>query len=100
MFPTIPVFYFWNDAKRVAVQGHSRYGKAAIVAMAYDQRISTGYISSSGAGGAKLHRRDFGEIIEIVCSTSEYHWMAGNRNFFGGWGNRFSSTFWWPYGRS
>ncbi len=41
-------------------------------------RISTGYISSSGAGGAKLHRRDFGEIIENVCATSEYHWMAGN----------------------
>ena len=66
------------DAKRVAVEGHSRYGKASIVAMAYDPRISTGYISSSGAGGAKLHRRDFGEIIENVCATSEYHWMAGN----------------------
>lgn len=36
-------------------------------------RISTGYFSSSGTGGAKLHRRDFGEIIENVCVTSEYH---------------------------
>ncbi len=78
------------DAKRVAVQGHSRYGKASIVAMAYDPRISTGYISSSGAGGAKLHRRDYGEIIENVCATSEYHWMAGNYLKYAGplnWGD-------------
>ncbi len=46
------------DAKRVALEGHSRYGKATIVAMAYDQRFWTAYVSSSGAGGAKLHRRN------------------------------------------
>jgi hypothetical protein len=66
------------DAKHVAVEGHSRYGKATIVAMAYDQRFWTAYVSSSGEGGAKLHRREWGEIIENVTGTSEYHWMAGN----------------------
>ena len=66
------------DAKRVGLEGHSRYGKATIVAMAYDPRFAIAYVSSSGAGGAKLHRRDWGEIVENVAGTSEYHWMAGN----------------------
>jgi hypothetical protein len=66
------------DAKRVAIQGHSRYGKAAVVAMAYDPRIAIAFVSSSGEGGAKLHRRNFGELVENVAGESEYHWMAGN----------------------
>lgn len=66
------------DAKRVAIQGHSRYGKAALVTMAYDSRFATGFISSSGEGGAKLHRRNAGEIVENVAGSGEYHWMAGN----------------------
>jgi hypothetical protein len=66
------------DAKQVGVEGHSRYGKAALVAMAYDQRFAIGYISSSGEGGARLHRRNFGELVENVAGTGEYHWMAGN----------------------
>src|SRR4029450_12835937 len=37
-----------------------------------------GFIASSGAGGAKLHRRHFGEQVENVAGQSEYHWMAGN----------------------
>ncbi len=66
------------DAKRVGIEGLSRYGKAALVAMAYDQRFAIGFIGSSGAGGAKIHRRDFGEKVENVAGSGEYHWMAGN----------------------
>src|SRR5207244_2915225 len=66
------------DAKRVGIEGHSRYGKAALVAMAYDPRFAIVYVSSSGEGGAKLHRRDWGEIVENVAGSGEYHWMAGN----------------------
>jgi hypothetical protein len=66
------------DAKRVGIEGHSRYGKAAIVTMAYDQRFAIAFPSSSGEGGVKLHRRDWGEIVENVAANSEYHWMAGN----------------------
>ena len=62
----------------VGIQGHSRYGKAAIVAMAYDQRFAIGYISSSGAGGAKLFHHYFGETLENVAAPNEFHWMAGN----------------------
>ena len=66
------------DAKRVAIEGLSRYGKATLVAMAYEPRFSLGFIGSSGAGGAKLYRRHFGEQIENISSSGEYHWMAGN----------------------
>ena len=66
------------DAKKVAIEGLSRYGKAAVVTMAYEPRFSIGYIGSSGTGGAKLYRRIFGEQIENVASSGEYHWMAGN----------------------
>ena len=66
------------DAKRVGITGHSRYGKAAAVAMAYDPRFAIGYISSSGAGGLNLYRRNFGEALENVAAANEYHWMAGN----------------------
>jgi len=66
------------DAKQVGIEGLSRYGKAAIVAMAYDQRFAIGFIGSSGEGGAKLHRRNYGEIVENVAGSGEYHWMAGN----------------------
>jgi hypothetical protein len=66
------------NAKEVGLEGHSRWGKATIVAMAYDQRFAIAYVSSSGEGGAKMHRRAWGELVENVAATSEYHWMAGN----------------------
>ena len=66
------------DAKQVGIEGHSRYGKAALVAMAFDPRFAIGYISSSGESGAKLYRRNFGEQIGNIAGTGEYHWMAGN----------------------
>jgi hypothetical protein len=66
------------DARRVCIEGLSRYGKAALVTMAYDERFAVGFIVSSGAGGAKLLRRDFGERVENLASTAEYHWFAGN----------------------
>jgi len=66
------------DAKQVGLEGHSRYGKATLVAMAYDQRFAIAFVSSSGEGGAKLHRRDWGEIVENVAGSGEYHWVAGN----------------------
>ncbi len=72
------------DAKQVGIEGLSRYGKAALVAMAYDQRFAIGFIGSSGEGGAKLHRRNFGELVENLTGSGEYHWMAGNLLKYGG----------------
>jgi hypothetical protein len=66
------------DAKRVGIEGVSRYGKAALVTMAFDERFAVVLIGSSGEGGAKLHRRNFGEAVENLTGSGEYHWMAGN----------------------
>ena len=61
------------DVKRLGIEGLSRYGKAAIVAMAYEPRIAIGFIGSSGAGGTKILRRVFGEQVENLASSGEYH---------------------------
>jgi hypothetical protein len=66
------------DPTKVCITGVSRYGKAALVAAAFDTRVAAGFVASSGAGGAKLFRRDFGELLENVAGRGEYHWMAGN----------------------
>jgi hypothetical protein len=66
------------DAAQVGIEGLSRYGKAALVTMAYDPRFAIAFVGSSGAGGAKILRRTFGEQVENIASTGEYHWMAGN----------------------
>jgi hypothetical protein len=66
------------DARQVGLEGHSRYGKATLVAMVYEPRLAIAFVSSSGEGGAKLYRHIFGEQVGNVAATSEYHWMAGN----------------------
>ncbi len=66
------------DAKHVGIEGVSRYGKAALVTMAFDPRFAVVLVGSSGEGGAKLHRRNWGEAVENLTGSGEYHWMAGN----------------------
>jgi hypothetical protein len=66
------------DARRAVIEGVSRFGKASLVTMAYEPRYAVGFIGSSGMGGAALHRRRIGELLENVASSGEYHWMAGN----------------------
>lgn len=66
------------DTKHVGITGHSRYGKASLVAMAFDPRFAIGYISSSGESGAKLYRHIFGETVENQAGADAYHWVDGN----------------------
>ena len=66
------------DAKHVGIEGVSRYGKAALVTMAFEPRFAVVLVGSSGEGGAKPHRRNFGEAVENLTGSGEYHWMAGN----------------------
>jgi hypothetical protein len=66
------------DAKHVGIEGVSRWGKAALVTAAFDSRFAMVLIGSSGEGGVAPWRRNFGEAVENLASTSEYHWMAGN----------------------
>jgi hypothetical protein len=66
------------DARKVGIEGVSRYGKAALITLAFEPRFAIGLIGSSGKGGATLHRRVFGEAVESLTGSGEYHWMAGN----------------------
>jgi lysophospholipase L1-like esterase len=66
------------DARRVGIEGVSRYGKAALVTMAFEPRFAVALVGSSGEGGAKPHRRNFGEQVENLTGSGAYHWMAGN----------------------
>ena len=66
------------DATKCAIEGVSRYGKASLVAMAFEERIAAGFIASSGKAGAAGWRRDCGESIGNIVSSEEYHWVCGN----------------------
>lgn len=66
------------NPQRVGIAGVSRYGKAALVTMALDERFPMGLIASSGEGGTSLYRRNFGEAVENLAGSGAYHWMAGN----------------------
>ncbi|MGD0342128.1 MAG: acetylxylan esterase, partial [Bacteroidales bacterium] len=71
------------DAKHVGIEGVSRYGKAALVTLAFEDRFALALVGSSGKGGATLHRRNFGEAVESLTATGEYHWMVGNYMKYG-----------------
>jgi hypothetical protein len=67
------------DAKQVGIEGHSRFGKSALVTMAYDKRFAVAYISSAGTGGDKIYRHVMGEQLEnLAAAPTFYYWMAGN----------------------
>ena len=65
------------NAKKVGIEGVSRYGKAALVTLAFEPRFAVGLIGSSGKGGATLLHRNFGEAVESLTGGG-FYWMAGN----------------------
>jgi hypothetical protein len=78
------------DAKRVGIEGVSRFGKAALVTMAFDQRFALVLAGSSGKGGSTLLRRNFGEAVESLTG-GEHYWMAGNFMRYGASESTFGS---------
>jgi hypothetical protein len=73
--------YFETDrsvnAGLIGLTGHSRYGKATLVTMAYEPRVAIGFPSDGGSLGTKMNRRHWGQDLENSTGANEYHWMAG-----------------------
>ena len=67
------------DASHVAVIGHSRGGKTALVAAAWDERFAMAVSSCSGAGGAKLNHVDLPDSEHIVQSIASHQFWYCRR---------------------
>lgn len=80
------------NAKQVGIEGVSRYGKAALVTLAFEPRFAMGLIGSSGKGGTTLHRRVFGEAVENLTGGG-YYWMAGNYLKYGASEGKYGEMF-------
>ncbi|MDO7888032.1 glucuronyl esterase domain-containing protein [Hymenobacter cheonanensis] len=72
------------DAQHIGIEGHSRWGKTALLAGALDPRWAIVWASSAGSMGTSLEKRNFAESIDIVAGSGEYHWMAPNFLRYGG----------------
>ena len=71
------------DASRIAVWGHSRNGKSALLVAAFDPRIAAVIAHQSGKGGATLTRSGGGETVAQI-TTSYPYWFAKNYAAYGG----------------
>lgn len=65
------------DPDKIAVEGHSRNGKATLVTAALDDRIVAALPSGGGAAGTSFLRRNYGESIESIVGNGEYYWVDG-----------------------
>ena len=73
------------DAKRIAIQGHSRLGKTVLWASAKDARIAAMFSSCSGEMGAALARRDWGETVDDMAQNFAWQFAGNFQKWAGKW---------------
>lgn len=67
------------DAKRIAVVGHSRLGKTALLAAAFDERIALAIPHQAGCGGTAPSRQNNPKVESVKrINTSFPHWFCAN----------------------
>ncbi|MBP3357437.1 MAG: hypothetical protein J6K91_00880 [Opitutales bacterium] len=70
------------DRHHIGVAGHSRLGKTAMLAGAYDQRFALAVSNSSCIGGAAMNRRDYGETLRSA-TVNFYCWYLPKMQYYG-----------------
>jgi dienelactone hydrolase len=70
------------DARRIAVVGHSRNGKAAALAAAFDDRIALAIPLQAGCGGTSPSRGKSGESVKVINEKFP-HWFNSEFKKFG-----------------
>jgi hypothetical protein len=69
------------DAKRIAALGHSRNGKTALLAAAFDERIAMAFPHQAGCGGSAPSRGKIGESVKAINDQFP-HWFNGEFKTF------------------
>jgi hypothetical protein len=73
------------NARKIAVQGHSRLGKTVLWASATDERIVATFSSCAGEMGSALSRRDWGETVDDMAQNFGYQFTDGFQKWPGRW---------------
>jgi hypothetical protein len=73
------------DAKRIAIQGHSRLGKTVLWASATDPRVAAVFSSCAGEMGSALSRRDWGETVDDMAQNFAWQFAPALQKWPGRW---------------